>query len=60
MKFVQSTPLTVEDLFETMHICCGYVEDVHVNFCGQKELEFVFQMKTDVSPFLSTVCVAIN
>ena len=21
------------DHFETMHTCCGYIEDVHVNFC---------------------------
>ena len=24
------------DHFETMHTCCGYIEDVHVNFCRQK------------------------
>ena len=24
------------DYFETMHACCGYIEDVHVNFCRQK------------------------
>ena len=24
------------DHFETMHICCGYIEDVHVNFCRRK------------------------
>ena len=24
------------DHFETMHTCCGYIEDVHVNFCGRK------------------------
>ena len=22
--------------FETMHICCGYIEDVHANFCREK------------------------
>ena len=21
------------DHFETMHTCCGYIEDVHVDFC---------------------------
>ena len=25
------------DHFETMHTCCGYIEDVHVNFCRQKK-----------------------
>ena len=24
------------DHFETMHTCCGYIEDVHVNFCRRK------------------------
>ena len=24
------------DHFETMHTCCGYIEDVHVNFCRGK------------------------
>ena len=24
------------DHFETMHTCCGYIEDVHVNFCRSK------------------------
>ena len=24
------------DHFETMHTCCGYIEDVHVNFCREK------------------------
>ena len=24
------------DHFETTHNCCGYIEDVHVNFCRQK------------------------
>ena len=24
------------DHFETMHTCCGYIEGVHVNFCGLK------------------------
>ena len=24
------------DHFETMHTCCGYIENVHVNFCRQK------------------------
>ena len=23
------------DYFETMHTCCGYIEDVHVNFWRQ-------------------------
>ena len=23
------------DHFETVHTCCGYIEDVHVNFCRQ-------------------------
>ena len=22
--------------FETMHICCDYIGNVHVNFCGRK------------------------
>ena len=26
------------DLFETMHTCCGYIEDVHVNFCKNYSL----------------------
>ena len=25
------------DHFETMHTCCGYIEDVHVNFCRRKK-----------------------
>ena len=25
------------DHFETMHTCCGYIEDVHVNFCRGKK-----------------------
>ena len=24
------------DHFETMHTCCGYIEDVHVSFCRRK------------------------
>ena len=24
------------DHFETMHTCCGYIEDVHVNFADEK------------------------
>ena len=24
------------DHFETMHTCCGYIEDVRVNFCRRK------------------------
>ena len=24
------------DHFETMHTCCEYIEDVHVNFCRDK------------------------
>ena len=24
------------DHFETLHTCCGYNEDVHVNFCRRK------------------------
>ena len=24
------------DHFETMHTCCGYIEDVHVNFADDK------------------------
>ena len=24
------------DHFETMHTCCGYIEDVHENFCRSK------------------------
>ena len=24
------------DHFETMHTCCGYIEDVHENFCRGK------------------------
>ena len=24
------------DHFETMHSCCGYIGDVHVNFCRSK------------------------
>ena len=24
------------DQFETMHTCCGYIEDVHVKFCREK------------------------
>ena len=24
------------DHFETMHTCCGYIEDVHINFCRGK------------------------
>ena len=26
------------DHFETMHTCCGYIEDVHVNFCRVKTI----------------------
>ena len=26
------------DHIETMHTCCGYIEDVHVNFCRGKIL----------------------
>ena len=25
------------DHFETMHTYCGYIENVHVNFCGRKK-----------------------
>ena len=25
------------DYFETLHCCCGYIEDVHANFCGRKK-----------------------
>ena len=25
------------DHFETMHTCCGYIEDVHVNVCRRKK-----------------------
>ena len=25
------------DHFETMHTCCAYIEDVHVNFCTRKK-----------------------
>ena len=28
------------DHFETMHTCCGYIEDVHVNFCRRKKIIF--------------------
>ena len=24
------------DHFETLHTCCGYIEDVYVNFCRRK------------------------
>ena len=24
------------DHFETMHTCCGYIKNVHVNFCRRK------------------------
>ena len=24
------------DHFETIHTCCGYIEDVHVTFCRRK------------------------
>ena len=24
------------DHFETLHTCCGYIKDVHVNFCRGK------------------------
>ena len=26
------------DHFETMHTCCEYIEDVHVNFCRRKNI----------------------
>ena len=26
------------DHFETLHSCCGYIEDVHVNFCRRKNI----------------------
>ena len=26
------------DHFETMHTCCGYIEEVHVNFSGRKKI----------------------
>ena len=32
------------DHFETMHTCCGYIEDVHVNFCRRKNNFFIFDL----------------
>ena len=29
------------DHFETMHTCCGYIEDVHVKFCRRKNNFFL-------------------
>ena len=34
------------DLFETLHICCGRIEDVHVGFLVKLEL-----ILTELQPF---------
>ena len=32
------------DHFETMHTCCGYIEDVHVNF-GRRKKKFSTKLR---------------
>ena len=43
------------DHFETMHTCCGYIEDVHVNFLqGKKSCGFLVELEiilTELQPF---------
>ena len=34
------------DLFETLHTCCGHIEDVHVGFLVELEL-----ILTELQPF---------
>ena len=34
------------DLFETLHTCCGHIEDVHVDFLVELEL-----ILTELQPF---------
>ena len=43
------------DLFETLHTCCGHIEDVHVGFLVELEL-----ILTELQPFkliLGNFCI---
>ena len=33
-------PIVLMDLFETLHTCCGHIEDVHVVFFGGARINF--------------------
>ena len=43
------------DHFETMYTCCGYIEDVHMNFCRRKQA-INLKLCTDVISILK-MCI---